>query len=60
MTVVRSSYLHNGFSDTGKMISLYKIGALVDLVWSGSASSLALEQPYDCLDANEQSYALFH
>ena len=28
-TVVRSSYLHNGISHTGKMSSLYWIGALV-------------------------------
>ena len=28
-TVVRSSYLHNGISYTGKMISLYWIGALL-------------------------------
>ena len=31
-TVVRSSYLHNGISYTGKMSSLYWIGALVPLV----------------------------
>ena len=30
-TVVRSSYLHNGISYTGKMTSLYWIGALVDI-----------------------------
>ena len=28
-TVVRSSYLHNGISYTGKMSSLYWIGALI-------------------------------
>ena len=29
--VVRSSYLHSGISYTGKMVSLYWIGALVDM-----------------------------
>ena len=37
-TVVRSSYLHNGISYTGKMTSLYWIGALVSL--SGKAVRL--------------------
>ena len=32
-TVVRSSYLHNGISDTGKMSSLYWIGALLSGHW---------------------------
>ena len=32
-TVVRSSYLHNGISYTGKMSSLYWIGAQVVLPW---------------------------
>ena len=31
-TVVRSSYLHNGISYTGKMSSLYWMGALVRMV----------------------------
>ena len=30
-TVVRSSYLHNGISYTGKMVSLYWIGTLVTI-----------------------------
>ena len=36
-TILRPSYLHNGISYTGKMASLYWIGALV----SGSIKSLA-------------------
>ena len=37
-TVVRSSYLHNGISYTGKMSSLYWIGALDHGPWQLSAS----------------------
>ena len=32
-TILRSSYLHNGISYTGKMTSLYWIRALVSRVW---------------------------
>ena len=32
-TVVRSSYLHNGTSYTGKMVSLYWISPLVSIMW---------------------------
>ena len=34
-TVVRSSYLHNGISYTGKMTSLYWIGALLFIIGTG-------------------------
>ena len=38
-TVVRSSYLHNGISYTGKMTSLYWIGALLQLLIAGIQTS---------------------
>ena len=55
-TVVRSSYLHNGISYTGKMSSLYWIGALSEhinassLQWRHSGcDSVSKHQPHDCL-----------
>ena len=46
-TVVRSSYLHNGISYTGKMVSLYWIGTLVELLGISSAlTHCALVKPY--------------
>ena len=54
-TVVRSSYLHNGISYTGKMSSLYWIGALVSLnathILQGCFTGTG--QSYDCPSASE-------